>query len=358
MYHFWAPDSRRLGFFAGGKLKTLDIAAGLPQTVADVPNPRGGSWGESEVILFGSGGGVIAGVSARGGTPQDVTRLDTSRGENAHYWPQILPGGKKFLYFVRSTRIENSGIHVAGIDGNDPARVVSSLSNGLYAPPLRGYPGSLLWVQNSDLLAQPFDVERAALSGQPATIASDVRVLEAQRAMMATVSRTGAIAWATPRATQTRFTWFARDGGRLDTVELPGGETLPPTISPDGRRLAFAQIANGGGDIFVYDLATRSTRRLSQSPEYDEGTVWSSDSSELIHRSDDQGMATLMRAGLDGSPPVELVRDKGPVMPDDMVARSAAHHLLDSRGWPWSRSSGVSHGRPEADHHAPHRTGQ
>jgi Tol biopolymer transport system component/predicted Ser/Thr protein kinase len=314
-YQFWAPDGRRLGFFAGGKLKTLDIAAGLPQTVADVPNPRGASWGEDDVILFGSGGGVIAGVSARGGTPADVTRLDTSRGENAHYWPQILPGGKKFLYFVRSTRVENSGIHAAGIDGSEPVRVVSSLSSGLYAPPLRGHPGYLLWVQNGALLAQPFDAKRGAVSGQPATIASDVRVLEAQRGMMATISRTGGIAWATPRATQTRFTWFARDGNRLDTVEIPSGETQRPTISPDGRRIAFTQMANGGGDIFIYELATRSMRRLSQSPEYDEGSVWSSDSSELVHRSNDQGLATLMRAGLDGSPPVELVRDKGPVMP-------------------------------------------
>jgi serine/threonine protein kinase len=314
-YQFWAPDGRRLGFFAEGKLKTLDIAAGLPQTVADVPNPRGASWGEDEVILFGSGSGVIARVSARGGTPEDVTQLDTSRGENAHYWPHILPGGKKFLYFVRSIRLENSGIYVAAIDGSNPARIVSSLSSGLYAPPLHGRPGYLLWVQNGDLLAQPFDAERTVLSGQPATVASDVRVLEAQRGMMATISRTGAIAWATPRATQTRFTWFARDGNRLDTVEIPSGEALRPTISPDGRRIAFTQIANGGGDIFVYDLATRSTRRLSQSPEYDEGSVWSSDSSELVHRSNDQGLATLMRAGLDGSPPIELVRDKGPVMP-------------------------------------------
>ena len=56
------------------------------------------------------------------------------------------------------------------------------------------------------------------------------------------------------------------DGETLDTVEIPGGETQRPTISPDGRRLAFTQIANGGSDIFVYDLATRSTRRLRRVP--------------------------------------------------------------------------------------------
>jgi serine/threonine protein kinase len=38
-FPFWAPDSRRLGFFAGGKLKVADIAGGAPLTLCDAPNP-------------------------------------------------------------------------------------------------------------------------------------------------------------------------------------------------------------------------------------------------------------------------------------------------------------------------------
>lgn len=32
---FWSPDSRRIGFFAGGRLKTIDIAGGAVRTLCD-----------------------------------------------------------------------------------------------------------------------------------------------------------------------------------------------------------------------------------------------------------------------------------------------------------------------------------
>jgi Tol biopolymer transport system component len=32
---FWAPDSRRLGFFSDGKLKTVDVSGGPPITLAE-----------------------------------------------------------------------------------------------------------------------------------------------------------------------------------------------------------------------------------------------------------------------------------------------------------------------------------
>ena len=309
-YPFWAPDSRRLAFFAGSKLKTLDLAAGLPQVIADAPNGRGGSWGEDEVILFAPiGGGTISRVSARGGKADAVTHLDTARGENAHYWPVILPGGRKFLYFVRSHRPENNGIYVASMDGTGAVRLVSSLSSSMYAPPLNGRPGYVLWVQNGDLLAQSFDVERSTLSGQPASIATGVRVIESQRGVFASVSRTGTIVWAVARAGHLRFAWFDRDGRRLDTVPIEEGDLDQPTISADGRRLLFTRIANGTADIFLHDFSTRNSRRVTDNPDYDETAIWSPDGAEMIYTGADKGQNALMRSALDGSAaPVELMR--------------------------------------------------
>jgi hypothetical protein len=309
-YPFWAPDSRRLAFFAGSKLKMLDLAAGLPQVIADAPNGRGGSWGEDDVILFAPiGGGTISRVSARGGKADAVTHLDTARGENAHYWPVILPGGRKFLYFVRSYRPENNGIYVASMDGTSAVRLVSSLSSSMYAPPLDGRPGFLLWVQNGDLLAQSFDAERGALSGQPMTIAAGVRVLESQRGVLASVSRTATMAWAVARAANARFAWYDHEGRRLDTVPIEEGDLFTPTISPDGRRLLFTRVANGTADIFLHDFQARTSRRVTDNPDYDEQPLWSPARDEMIHVSADKGQTTLMRSALDGSAaPVELIR--------------------------------------------------
>src|SRR5262249_59086956 len=39
---FWAPDSRRLGFFAEGKLKKIDVTGGPAVTIADAQATTGG----------------------------------------------------------------------------------------------------------------------------------------------------------------------------------------------------------------------------------------------------------------------------------------------------------------------------
>ena len=51
-FPFWSPDNRSLGFFADGKIKTVDLEGGSTQIVCDVPLGRGGAWGPGEVILF------------------------------------------------------------------------------------------------------------------------------------------------------------------------------------------------------------------------------------------------------------------------------------------------------------------
>src|SRR5262249_44037495 len=51
-FPFWSPDSRFIGFFAGGKLKKIDVAGGPPQPLCDAANGRGGTWNRDGVIVF------------------------------------------------------------------------------------------------------------------------------------------------------------------------------------------------------------------------------------------------------------------------------------------------------------------
>src|SRR5262245_3510041 len=55
-FPFWSPDSRFIGFFAGGKLKKVAIAGGPPTVLCDVPAGSGGSWSRDNVLLFAPGG--------------------------------------------------------------------------------------------------------------------------------------------------------------------------------------------------------------------------------------------------------------------------------------------------------------
>src|SRR5262245_8574512 len=101
-YPFWSPDSASVGFFAGSKLKRIDILGGVPQVIADASvNGLGGTWNREGTILFNSvAGGPLFRVSATGGEPPvAVTRLET--GQTFHVSPQFLPDGRHFNLFRR-----------------------------------------------------------------------------------------------------------------------------------------------------------------------------------------------------------------------------------------------------------------
>jgi Tol biopolymer transport system component len=307
-YPFWSPDSHSLGFFGSGKLFTIAVAGGLPEAVADINIGRGGSWSDAGFILFTPrGGGTVHRVPERGGKAEPVTTLDPARGENAHYWPIALPGGKKFLFFIRSNRAENNGIYLGSFDGAKPVRLVTSISSGLYAPARDGRPGSLLWVRDSELLAQPLDPEAGRLSGEVESIASDVRVEESQRGTFASVSDTGRIVWASARAAELTFAWYERSGRRLDALPIPSGKIMQPRISPDGRRLAFTRALGGTADLWVHEFASGTTTQVTTDPDYDENSTWSPDSRQLMHQGRLNGESAIMITTLDGSRPPVLI---------------------------------------------------
>jgi serine/threonine protein kinase len=111
---FWAPDSRRLGFFDGTSLKKIDINGGAAMTIADTGsgNPGSGSWNQDDAILFSNTGpgGLLFRVSAAGGSPVPVMELDKARSETGHWAPWFLPDGRHFLYLARSASPETSGV--------------------------------------------------------------------------------------------------------------------------------------------------------------------------------------------------------------------------------------------------------
>ena len=304
---FWSPDGRRLGFFANAKLWTVDIAGGLPEEIADAAGGRGGAWNEDGTIIFCPvGGAALMRVATTGGPVATLTTLDRSRGEDAHYWPVFLPGGTRYLYFVRSVRAENSGIYLGALDGTPARRLVPSLSSGIVA---RGTPTGrwyLMWARDTDLIAQPLDVETGTLSGEAGTIAQDVAVLESQRLLYASASRTGLVAWATARASQNAMAVYARDGRRLRVLDFGGGSLVQPALSPDGHRLLFTRVERGTADIFMHDLRTGATERLTDHPEYDENPRWTPDGRAMTYVGRDNGVPGVMRLAIgSGARPVK-----------------------------------------------------
>ena len=85
---FFSPDGQWIGFQADGRLKKISIAGGQAVSLCDAPQLRGASWGSDNMILFTADlEGGLSRVSAAGGQPQVVTKVDPASGQTSHRWP-------------------------------------------------------------------------------------------------------------------------------------------------------------------------------------------------------------------------------------------------------------------------------
>ena len=165
-FPFWSPDSRSVGFFADGKLKRVDASGGAILTVCDAQRGVGGTWNRDGTIVFAPAPtSALYRVAAGGGKPVPVTKLDASRHEAAHRYPQFLPDGRHFLYMAGNlggaTDDPANAIRVGSLDGSVDKVLVRTLSNAGYAS------GYLLYGREGTLLAQRFDTSKLEVRGEP-----------------------------------------------------------------------------------------------------------------------------------------------------------------------------------------------
>ena len=314
-YPFWSPDSRWVAFFDRGELRRIEVDGGLPEKICGAGWGRGGSWSETGRIVFNPmGGGPISVVEANEGDPRQVTELDVTLGEDAHYWPVWLPDGEHFLYFIRSGRREHQGIYLGRVreDGIDPERrrIVASSSSGVFVPARDGEPAMLLWVQEETLLARAFDPESFTLSGPTSQVAEGVRVLASQRASMASASSEGTLTFASSTFGRNRVAWFDRQGRGPEPIAGPDWSHFQPKISPDGRWFTLVLVSGGNADVWLFDTENGDSRALTTSAQYEESACWSPDSREIVFRGGGKGME-FYRTPIDGSrAPQRILADR------------------------------------------------
>ncbi len=281
---FWSPDSDSIAFFAGGKLKKIDLHGGSPQTICNTPAGRG-TWSQNGVILIDGPGPVIYRVSAAGGQASPVTALDRANQETFHTSPQFLPDGRHFIYFARSVRPEITGIYVASLDSKESKHLVNSNTNAAYASSSPGAPGYLLYTAGADLVRQAFDLNKLALVGEPAILAHRVLIgLTRGMARAAfSASQNGILAYRTrTESGHSELVWFDRQGRRLAGVGAPA-DYSNPAISPDEKRLVVSRTEEQGRarNLWLFDLSSGGSSRFTFEPADETNAVWSPDAREV-----------------------------------------------------------------------------
>jgi hypothetical protein len=272
-FPFWSPDSRFLGFFAGGKLKTVSTEGGAPFEVCDAPTPRGGTWSSQGVIVFApSYLGTLSQVPATGGVPRPVTILDKSR-HDSHRWPHFLPDGDHFLYLAvsHSGSHPNDSVYFSALNGKENHLVLRGHSEAKYSA------GRLLYEHDGVLMAQRFDPASGVLKGEAERLAEDV--LQDSTTWKATFDASGdaLLAYATGGIIPAQPMWYDRTGKELGAAGSKAFNLNSVRISPDGTKVV-TESGETNADVWVYDLKRNVNTRLTfASTGASTSPVWSPD---------------------------------------------------------------------------------
>ncbi|HEY2124418.1 MAG TPA: protein kinase, partial [Chthoniobacterales bacterium] len=277
-FPFWSSDGKYLGFFADGHLKKIPAAGGPVTILAETPNPRGGAWNQDNVIIYEPDyRDTLWRVSAAGGTPERLTKFDTSK-HTTHRWPQFLPDGKHFLFFATNHSGDSGqGIYFGTLADGSYKHVLDSDSGAQYAS------GYLLFHLQSQLLAQKFDASTGKTSGEPMTVANLAEYDTGTWHTSFTVSQNGLLLYEPGSKTLgTDLFWMDRSGKTLGKVSERAFYKGSGRISPDGKRLAVS-MGDPQADILVLDFATGSRTRLTFGGATHLEPSWSADGQRVVY---------------------------------------------------------------------------
>jgi Tol biopolymer transport system component len=302
---FWSPDSHFLGFFAGGKLKKIDVSGGPPITLCDAPDNRGGAWSRDGVIVFTpTANSALQKVSSSGGVPTAATVL--GQGETRNQRPSFLPDGQHFLYSaVSSGSALGRSIYLASLDSAERKLLLNADSaNVLYTQ------GHVLFLRERTLMAQPFDARRLVLTGDAFPVAEQIETtLAGQPYGFFSASDNGVLAFQTGATSAiSQLVWFDRSGKQIGVLGDPAAHS-DLYLSPDGKRASVSITDQTGKerDIWLYDLARGIRTRLTFGPANALASVWSPDGSRLVFTSLHNGHLDLFQKPSTGASSEEVL---------------------------------------------------
>jgi len=287
---FVSPDGRWVGFQEDlASLKKVPITGGPAISVAQIDGViRGAAWLPDNTIVFATN--RIAGlqrVSADGGKPTMLTKLDDARKEFAHHWPQLLPDGSGLLYtaLARTGGLAAAKVRLLDLQTNTSIDVLDGASNALYVSS-----GHLAYVAGATLWAVPFDLDRRATFGTAVALSNDV-VTTPNGAGLFAASTTGTLVYARASGFDPlarTLNWIDRQG-RVETIPAPPQAYAQPRLSHDHSRVVAVNVRDPEVNLWVWDLTQRILTRITTDAALDVQPTWTPDDRWIVFASNRGG---------------------------------------------------------------------
>ncbi|MBI5600785.1 MAG: protein kinase [Gemmatimonadetes bacterium] len=295
---FFSPDGESIGFFTaiGGQamLKVITLSGAVARTlVADsVAAYGGGDWGDDGNIVFTTSSRGLARVSATGGSLTVVSRPDSSKSQQEHDYPNVLPGSKKALVMLWMGSPETNRIGVVDLKSG----AVTDLAPGTFALYLE--PGRIvIGLADGRLMAASFDVKRGVLTSTPVQVLQGVQQETSNGTLQFAVSKSGTLLYQAVGGESSRFVWVTREGSQtpVDSSKLNSVPTF--ALSPSGGQIAL----HGAGNIWVKQISTGVITRLSFDVTAPDRPAWTPDGRSVAFLASRSGRRTAYMRRADGS---------------------------------------------------------
>ncbi len=308
---FLSPDGRWIGFFdrldegfrtgpvvPRGALRKVSTSGGPAIAICTVTGAsRGASWGPDDSIVFATSDlstGLLR-VPASGGEPEVLTKPDTARGEQDHYFASVLPGGRGVLFTITAGGVGDRQVAVLDLKTGQRRTLIRSGSQAEYVET-----GHLIYTDGGALWAVRFNLATLDVLGNPVPLSEKALTLGAADF---TISRRGTLVYVPVRGGMSRsLVWVTRQGAE-EPIAAPPRAYTSARLSPDGKRVAL-QIVDQTNEIWAWDFASEQLTRLTFGPRGSVSPLWTPDGRHIIFGSTRDNMpdiANLYRRAVDGT---------------------------------------------------------
>lgn len=325
---FFSPDGEWLGFMAAGKLRKISVSGGPAIDLADLQNPIGGTWLVDGTIVFNPEfSGRLQRVPASGGKMEVLIPPDPTKGDAWQWWPEALPGGDILFTLKRGEGAEEASIAVLSMKTGKWKTVIDKAEYAHYSPS-----GHLVYLQNGAILAVPFDLPKAEVTGAPVPVLQGVQYQFSSFAQFS-IARNGTLAYISgpPLGLQNTLVSVDRTGRETPLRALPRGyEDL--ALSPNGKLLALTVIGEQQWNIWIFDIQQGTMSRLTFEGD-NRDPMWSADGRRVIYSSSRNGRKGIFWKPVGGPGGEEELLDSAMQPFPSSVSMDGRFVIYDVAGW-------------------------